>query len=306
MERNSKAITMSSIVLELQQDALDRNIQISDLLRKALVIAKKLGLKEFEEWISFELNGYSNSKDVPEYRQVTGEIKAFNPYHGWQPVFFDDPSWADNLSKCPLGQSVAEIEDLLESKDNKIFHRPFPKELEKTLMDNMNMRTQVTLNISRPSLIKILDTTRTIVLNWSLKLEEDGVLGEGLTFTKEEKLNTSKQSYNINNFYGAVHSPQIQQQPEHSIQISYNFKNDLDSIKSFINLLQENKSKLSVSREDAEELGSEIKTIEAQIKSPKPKQSIIKEGLATIGKILEGAGGNIAAHLLIELGKLMF
>ena len=71
---------MDGIVIELQREALDESITIEALLRKAYLVAKKLKLKEFEEWINQEQNGYKNA--VPEYRNVGGEIKAWNPYHG--------------------------------------------------------------------------------------------------------------------------------------------------------------------------------------------------------------------------------
>ncbi|HBP87483.1 MAG TPA: hypothetical protein DD706_07295 [Nitrospiraceae bacterium] len=45
-----------------------RKIPIADLLRKALVVARKLGLKEFEWWVAKELSGYEETKDVPQYR----------------------------------------------------------------------------------------------------------------------------------------------------------------------------------------------------------------------------------------------
>jgi len=79
---------MSSIVIELQQDAIDKKGSVTDLLRKSFIVAKKLRIADFEEWVTHELNGYEDSKDIPDYRQITGSVKAWNPYHGWQPVFF--------------------------------------------------------------------------------------------------------------------------------------------------------------------------------------------------------------------------
>ena len=73
---------MSSIVIELQQESLNKNISISDLLRKALVVAKKLKISDFEEWITNELNGYEKAEDIPAYRYVAGSVKAWNPHHG--------------------------------------------------------------------------------------------------------------------------------------------------------------------------------------------------------------------------------
>jgi hypothetical protein len=73
---------MGSVVRELQQDALNRDVEISDLLRKALVVARKLGLDDFQAWINNELNGYAKGEEVPEYRQISGQARAWNPYRG--------------------------------------------------------------------------------------------------------------------------------------------------------------------------------------------------------------------------------
>ena len=88
---------MSSIVLELQQDLLDKNCDILQVLRKAHLIASKLKLAEFDMWIHSELNGYKtkNQDDVPDYRQIHGQVKAWNPYHGWIPVILQDAKIED-------------------------------------------------------------------------------------------------------------------------------------------------------------------------------------------------------------------
>jgi hypothetical protein len=60
---------MSSLVLELQRAAMDPSRRIVDILRMAVVVAKKLGLAEFKEWCEKELRGYEKEK-TPSYRRV--------------------------------------------------------------------------------------------------------------------------------------------------------------------------------------------------------------------------------------------
>jgi len=79
---------MSSAVITLQEQVLDRSVAVSDLLRKALVISRKLGLVEFLQWTEQELSGYRGHLEVPEYRKVSGSVKFWNPYHGWCPAVF--------------------------------------------------------------------------------------------------------------------------------------------------------------------------------------------------------------------------
>jgi hypothetical protein len=81
---------MSSIVLDLQRDMLDSNKKVSNLLRKAYVIARKLEVKDFETWTYNELNGYNQNLEVPLYRTLIGELRYWNPYHGWMYAIIPD------------------------------------------------------------------------------------------------------------------------------------------------------------------------------------------------------------------------
>ena len=103
---------MTSLVTELQREALDRSVPAADLLRKALVAARKLKIEGIQSWLKSELNGYSNSEEIPEYRSVHGEIKALNPYNGlWMPIMFPD-RWRKCTDLCPIGSVVSQSQNL--------------------------------------------------------------------------------------------------------------------------------------------------------------------------------------------------
>ena len=38
-------------------------------------------ISDFEEWNNNEQNGYHG--EVPDYRMIKGDYKAWNPYRGW-------------------------------------------------------------------------------------------------------------------------------------------------------------------------------------------------------------------------------
>jgi len=107
---------MGGIILELQREALSKDANIESLLRKAYVIAKKLKLKEFEDWIQLEQNGYG-SREVPEYRYVQGQIKARNPYYGWVSVVLSSEI-EKVISNVPAKEAISGLIDLYES-DNE-------------------------------------------------------------------------------------------------------------------------------------------------------------------------------------------
>ena len=67
----------------------------------------------------------------------------------------------------------------------------------------------------------IMERVRNIVLDWSITLEENDILGEGLQFTKREKdiaVSSSTINNYTNNFYGDVRETQIQQDTSESTQ----------------------------------------------------------------------------------------
>lgn len=295
---------MSSIVIELQKDALNKSVSATDLLRKAFVVARKLRLTEFQEWIEKELNGYE--KDVPGYRVAHGEVRAWNPNRGWVPVYFKDPQRAELLSDRPNGQAIAELEDMLRRRgEDSSFYMPFSHSLQSKISTAIGFETQVALFCQRSSIVRVVDSVRNIVLNWALKLEEQGVLGEGLSFSEQEKSTAAKSSQSINNFYGPVHSAQISQGSSDVSQIAGNISFDKGAASQLIQQLRNAVQDLNFEKQKKEELTSELATVEAQVASPRPKYGIIEESLSSIRNILEGAGGGAAGQALFELGKLL-
>ena len=59
-----------TLVREIQVGATDNATPLSDLLRKAKILAVRLGNRRLEEWVDRELNGYSTSDPLPPYRRA--------------------------------------------------------------------------------------------------------------------------------------------------------------------------------------------------------------------------------------------
>jgi hypothetical protein len=191
-----------SLVEELQRDALDGSVDVSHLLRKAYVVAVKLKLDKFKSWADFELNGYGAS-DVPAYREIRGVLRAWNPYNGWIPVFLtNDPRWQEQASIHWERGSVGAIQDLVNNaKDGQGLIARLPPRLQNEFQRGMNVPLEVSLHIGRAGLVAALNAVRNVILDWSLKLEADGILGEGMSFSTEEKQIASN---NADELQGAV------------------------------------------------------------------------------------------------------
>lgn len=187
---------MSSIVLELQAEAMDGDTNLGSLLRKSLAVATKLQLSEWIAWCKSELNGYSGEEKIPDYRVIYGELKMFNPYNG---IWLQFAGIGPIKSFC--SQPVAEVQQLAIS--DGMICQPVSPEAYKQMRDII---TPPQLILQKTSLIGILDAVRNTILDWTLKLEADGVLGEGMTFSPKEKKTVMKNetSYHIGTFSGVL------------------------------------------------------------------------------------------------------
>lgn len=199
---------MDSLVLELQKDALDRGIHITDLLRKALLVSRKLKIKDIEEWINNELNGYTENS-IPYYRVVHGELKAFNPYRGWVPVMVDK-QWQEILCCQNVYLSVSQIENLVDSSEGGSFVIKYQPNQAQIIMKLIREEFEPALYVPIHHLVRIIDTTKTKLLEFALDLEAKGILGEGIIFSKDEQRLAQTITYNTINIHRMDNS-QIQQ-----------------------------------------------------------------------------------------------
>ena len=198
---------MKSLVLELQRETMNSNSRLSDILRKALVVATKLKVDEFKIWIESELKGYPKVQDIPSYRKVNGSVKAWNRYNGWIPVIVQDSPINDLISNRSIGQPISELESLCHQKDEGgDLQVPLPHDWIMKLFsksEEFRLGMVPTLIVDRSQLIGILDAVRNEILNWSLELERQGILGDGMSFSTEE-VKMAKSVININSFKGIL------------------------------------------------------------------------------------------------------
>ncbi len=174
----------TSLIQELQLDAADAGVSASNLLRKALIVAAKLGVSDVPEWIDKELSGYRDSDTLPSYRVVHGTVKGHS-LRGWLPAQFPTDDLEDTISKKHLYDSVAEIE-ALRNKDGMLVVK-FSAEATRLLQEMFSHNSEFVCVLEKTKLDAIIDEIRNRLLRWALALEKAGVRGDGLTFTGAEK-----------------------------------------------------------------------------------------------------------------------
>lgn len=200
-----------SLVLELQKDCLNADLDIMNLLRKAFLVAKKLEIDDFVEWVQCEMNGYAGH-EVPEYRKLYGKIMATDGYGRTIPVVVSE----DFLFLCErtIINSIASIHKIIQSSKITV-KMAYPNEIDAILVKMFGQRHTYHLEVGVDQLEELEQCVVNKVLEWAIALEERGIVGEELSFSEEEKKiakseETIKQTTII--IYGDVTNSQIQQE----------------------------------------------------------------------------------------------
>ena len=203
-----------SIVLDLQKLAIDSNCDILSLLRKAYFVSRKLGITDFQEWITYELNSYNERNKVPEYRKITGVLKGFNPYHGWIPVIIPDKELEETICTHKLSDSIPSLVNLLDNQGNNSLSIQLPGGIVQEICSMTGHEANYVLHLSSNSIANVIEQVKNKILDWSMLLEENGIIGSDLQFTEDEKaiVHTNSQIVNyVSNFYGNIEISKIQQ-----------------------------------------------------------------------------------------------
>lgn len=293
---------MDPIIINIQKQILSKST--TDVLRQAYIIARKLKIKDFEIWINNELNGYKEDASIPEYRNIFGDIKGWNPYHGWVSVIIENIEMYNKLTMSKIGQGIPELENIINRSENKsIISINLPDSFNQLISDGVS--TKYRKELSPTSIIGIIETVKNIIMEWILKLEEDGIIGVDMKFTDEEKKIASEKNYTVNNFYGNVSNSQIQQNSNYSSQ-TINNSLDIDKIVKVLELINTHKKDILVSLDNPKDFEKELDVVNGEVKKANPSNVVLSQSLKTLRNILEGITGNvIAAGILYQL-KLIF
>jgi len=250
------------------------------------------------------LNGYKEDASIPEYRNIFGDIKGWNPYHGWVSVIIENIEMYNKLTMSKIGQGIPGLENIINRSENKsIISINLPDSFNQLISDGVS--TKYRKELSPTSIIGIIETVKNIIMEWILKLEEDGIIGVDMKFTDEEKKIASEKNYTVNNFYGNVSNSQIQQNSNYSSQ-TINNSLDIDKIVKVLELINTHKKDILVSLDNPKDFEQELDAVNNEVKKASPSKVVLSQSLKTLRNILEGITGNvIAAGILYQL-KLIF
>jgi hypothetical protein len=164
--------------------ASDDSQPIAVLLRKCIVLAHRLKNDQLKVWANKELNGYGRDDELPDYRKPTANSRGIFIGPGWlQMKVLIPPSSLDEphqlfAREAHLLQGIAAYEQVVQSEDEAA-NIPWPPDLVVRYRDRIMKRMHLhsaCQEIPKTSLVVLLDTVRTRVLNVALEIQ--GEVGE--------------------------------------------------------------------------------------------------------------------------------
>lgn len=183
---------MKELVESIIVDITNRDVSISDLLRKAQVLAFKLNNDSLKQWLNYEVNGYESDAQLPKYRKLSavlfGQIEQNRGfagsmlYHHFRlPIEHLSDKIQSMIQSWDCRSPINEIQHILDSGksegnvritcNNKII--PL---VSQALESNVYVN-QVWLEVQQYDLFNILDSVKNKLLDIILSIDTELELG---------------------------------------------------------------------------------------------------------------------------------
>ena len=172
------------LVATLQKEIVDPRIGISNILRKAKILAQLLKNDQFKRWVNAELKGYNGEDSLPDYRRFRAvNLGTFSGPFGKSVTNYPIPlsylpdvaqEWAEDLT---IWGGVREIESSVAEATGNNLRLPWPPELVLLSRSSIPMQDGCVLVeawqvVSKSQMEGILDQIRTRLLDFLLELQQ--------------------------------------------------------------------------------------------------------------------------------------
>lgn len=294
---------MSSAIVELQKQAVEANGDINSLLRKAHLIAYKLGLTEFDNWITNELNGYSSSESLPKYRRMRANVQINVRGQYPIPVAFDEGMAELFLLDRGITDSISHLTSVLERSETNHVEIAMPGPFCETICHSHGLPVMPCVWTYPTTVLQlIIEAVRKEVLDWALELEREGIRGEDMDFTdKEKQLAQTTTNINVSGTANIISGDANGS----TVFTTVNRNHDIP-IQSVLDAVTELRANILNELKDPEELQqaeSMLDKVETAAKQENPAKA--KKWLGILMNFLSGVGTGITARMVGDLiGKL--
>ena len=195
------------LIKELIADLVDEKKSLSNTLRKAKILASISKLEEMKNWIKFELEGYNDNSQIPEYRKVgVQNVGYFSGPFGSSvqniiiPTYNLPGSLKSFAENCLISNGVSELEVMINGSD-QIFERKWLAEQliiarKYITLPGYNL-IDVKQPLSKAIFAGIIDNVKNKLLDFLLDLDENKLILEGVEMSKE-KIDQVRNTFHVN------------------------------------------------------------------------------------------------------------
>ena len=202
---------------EIIDEAASDNTRLTTILRKCLIVAFDLKNDKLQQWVQNELNGYSQTDDLPPYRitRIVAKGTFLGPMMSQinnQPLMAsalkaNHRFWATTAS---LNEAIAAYEEMSKGESDGSAQIPWPADL--VVIYQSKFFEGYALNrawqeIPMGAIIGVVDTVRTRVLQFALEVRSElAVEGDGETVPPPAFVDRAVQTiiYGGNNIVGSI------------------------------------------------------------------------------------------------------
>ncbi len=240
-----------SLLDEIRSDLVNESADLSNILRKAKILASAIALPEFREWVDFELSGYPNRETVPDYRwfQPTNLGTFGGPFQSGiknmvLPTYTLPDEIKDFAENLIFFDGVGALEAQVSGREGA-GQRKWPQEMVMLARDSIQMSGGMVLIDAHqpiPAYIVsgILDQVKNKLLDFVLGLQESNITSEDLDH-RRVKPEVARNLFNFN-IYGdrnIVASGEHIEQNVEKVQ-----EGSIDSLLDFLRALEVNSADL--------------------------------------------------------------
>ncbi len=268
-EVSHKMAPLDADMANLQRNAADPTVMVSQLVREGLTVATRINDEQVALWLRREMNGYVAMRDAPEYRWARGQVRVMNPYRGWIPIIFEDPAVEERLSKVATTQGVGEIEALLARNTSRdTFGLQLPPNIARQLLAQEPYMTNPSVHVPRVMLERVLDSVRNRILEWTL------THGTGEQRGPRDAAAAGKQLHVV--IEGSVVDSQIQIANSRSDLTVVDTGVDVDALRGALDALRAALPSLGLRGDAAAQVKADLQALDSQATSPKPRHDLLR------------------------------
>jgi len=199
-----------SLVGDLLAEVVDSSADLSQVLRKARVLASELRSEELGAWSEAELSGYKEDEVLPNYRAFrSGSFGNFVGSFGTRasnlpiPMSSLPEKWRESTSKLELRSGVAALQEMLGAEEDykQVWSGDAVAAVSGDIYSGMNMTSAWNV-IPKATIAGALDAVRNRLLSFLLDLKEQhpevDTAGTNLQSIPKDDVRVSV----VNNIYG--------------------------------------------------------------------------------------------------------